>query len=100
MTLALLLAAVVAAAQPAATDADDGSPRRFALAVGNNQGSSADAVLRYAERDARTVVDVLHEVGGVRREDAVLVLGNDADTVRQAVSRFERHLQAQARKGD
>ena len=49
MTLALLLAAVVAA-QPAAADAD-GSPRRFALAVGNNLGSSADAVLRYAERN-------------------------------------------------
>ncbi|QDE86653.1 caspase family protein [Myxococcus xanthus] len=98
MTLALLLAAVVAA-QPTAADAD-GNPRRFALAVGNNRGSSADAVLRYAERDARTVMDVLYEVGGVRRDDAVLVLGHDADTVRQAVARFERHLQTQARKGD
>ncbi|MCY0997875.1 caspase family protein [Myxococcus sp. MISCRS1] len=98
MTLALLLAAVVAT-QPATAVAEAG-PRRFALAVGNNQGSREDAVLRFAERDARNLMDVLHEVGDVRREDAVLVLGHDADTVRQAVSRFERHLLAQARPGD
>ncbi|MCY1018489.1 caspase family protein [Pyxidicoccus sp. MSG2] len=96
MTLALLLAAVVAA-QPVTPE---DTPRRFALAVGNNRGTGADAPLRYAERDARSVLGVLEEVGGLRREDALLVLGTDADAVRDALARFERHLQANARPGD
>ncbi|WP_163990960.1 caspase family protein [Pyxidicoccus caerfyrddinensis] len=96
MTLALLLAAVVAA-QPVTPEE---APRRFALAVGNNRGTGADAPLRYAERDARSVLGVLEEVGGLRREDALLVLGTDADAVRDALARFERHLQANARPGD
>lgn len=98
MTLALLLAAVVAA-QPVAPEAEAG-PRRFALAVGHNRGSGADVPLRYAERDARSVLGVLEEVGGLRREDALLVLGTDADAVRDALARFERHLHTHARPGD
>jgi hypothetical protein len=96
MTLALLLAAVVAA-QPVE---GEGGPRRFALAVGNNRGLGADAPLRYAERDAVSVLGVLREVGGLRREDSLLVLGTDADAVRDGLARFERHLKAQARPGD
>ncbi|QSQ21691.1 caspase family protein [Pyxidicoccus parkwayensis] len=98
MTLALLLAALVAA-QPVAPQAD-ATPRRFALSVGNNRGTGADAPLRYAERDARAVLSVLEEVGGLRREDALLVLGTDADAVRDALARLERHLVANARPGD
>ncbi|WP_164011019.1 caspase family protein [Pyxidicoccus trucidator] len=98
MTLALLLAAVMAS-QPVAGEVE-GAPRRFALAVGNNRGTGADAPLRYAERDARSVLGVLMEVGGLRREDALLVLGTDADAARDALARFERHLKAQARPGD
>ncbi|NMO21880.1 caspase family protein [Pyxidicoccus fallax] len=96
MTLALLLAAMVAA-QPVAVDA---GPRRFALAVGNNRGMGADAPLRYAERDAVSVLGVLREAGGLRREDSLQVLGTDADAVRDGLARFERHLQAHARPGD
>ena len=96
MTLALLVAALVAA-QPAEVEA---GPRRFAIAVGNNRGLVADAPLRYAERDALSMMSVLRDVGGLRREDSLLVLGTDADAVRDGLARFERHLQAQARPGD
>jgi uncharacterized caspase-like protein len=91
--------AAVLAAPPVATEVE-GTPRRFALAVGNNRGTGADAPLRYAERDARAVLSVLTEAGGVQRDDALLVLGTDADAVRDALARFERHLRAHARPGD
>lgn len=95
MTLALLLAAVVAA-QPVA----DAGPRRFAIAVGNNRGLGGDPPLRYAERDARAMLGVLEDVGGLRGEDGRLLLGVDADAVRAELARFARHLQQAARPGD
>ncbi|WPB72764.1 caspase family protein [Archangium violaceum] len=91
---ALLLALLAASPVP------DAVPRRFAVVVGNNQGLGGDATLRYAERDARSVLTVLEEVGGVRREDSLLLLGADADTVRGELVRFEKRLQEQVRPGD
>jgi hypothetical protein len=37
---------------------------RFALVVGNNYGHGGDAILRYAESDARRVAQVLQDLGG------------------------------------
>ena len=58
---------------------------RYAVVVGNDVGEPPDVPLRYAEMDAARVVSVLQEVGGVRPENAVLLQGKDADTVRRAL---------------
>lgn len=89
------LLALLAASPPA-----EPGPRRFAIAVGTNQGIGSDAPLRYAERDARSVLSVLGEAGGVRPEDSLLLLGATADELRARLTRFGERLQEQARPGD
>src|SRR5262249_55993973 len=58
---------------------------RYAVVVGNDVGEPPDVPLHYAEMDAARVVSVLQEVGGVRPENAVLLQGKDADTVRRSL---------------
>lgn len=59
--------------------------QRFALIIGNNTGAGNDAQLAYAETDARKVYTVLRELGGFQPLDMVLLQGEDARTIRQAV---------------
>ncbi len=47
--------------------------RRFALVVGANDGGSSRVKLRYANTDASTFSNVLVELGGVSRDDMVLL---------------------------
>jgi hypothetical protein len=77
--LALLWAlAARAAAEPGV--------RRFALFVGAPEGGEGTRPLRYAERDARRMQGILTRLGGVRGEDALLLLGAGADEVRRALA--------------
>jgi hypothetical protein len=77
---ALALVALVAAA-PAAAEA-----RRFALVAGEPDGGAGTVRLRYAERDARRIHEILTRVGGVRREDARLLLSEGAGAFRRALA--------------
>jgi len=61
-------------------------PRRFALSVGNSEGGSGTRPLRYAERDAKRIHDILVRMGGVRPDDARLLLGAEAGDVRRAMA--------------
>ncbi|WP_224241024.1 caspase family protein [Hyalangium gracile] len=90
-----LLLALLAASPP-----PDASPRRFAIAVGANQGIGRDTPLRYAERDARSVLSVLGEAGGVRPGDSLLLLGITANELLAELARFGERLRTQARPGD
>jgi hypothetical protein len=47
--------------------------RRFALVVGVNDGGAGRARLRYAGTDASAFSDVMAELGGVSREDLILL---------------------------
>ncbi len=60
-------------------------PRRFALCIGNLDGGAGTRPLRYPERDARRIHDILTRLGGVKREDARLLLGADSREVRRAL---------------
>ncbi|MEM6533202.1 MAG: caspase family protein [Myxococcota bacterium] len=51
------------------------STRRLALLVGVNDGGPDRDVLRYAGSDAETVASVLETLGGVSRDDRILLLG-------------------------
>ena len=59
--------------------------QRFALIIGNNVGHREDTDLAYAESDARKVHAVLRELGGFQAHDMLLLLGEDAASVRRAL---------------
>jgi hypothetical protein len=72
--------------------ATEGPVRRFALVIGNNRGNGADALLRYAERDATRMAEVLRRLGGVHPGDVELLLGEDAEAVEQAFQRLSQQI--------
>lgn len=96
--LVLLLAAITwfAAGTPDATAA----VVRHAIVIGNNDGDQDEQRLRYAEDDARKVFGVLHDIGRFRPENMVLLLGEDSDTVRQAVIAVNERIRVQRGDGD
>jgi hypothetical protein len=65
---------------------------RVAVVVGNNLGVGGEAPLEYAEEDARRVHQLLVEAGGVAPEQALLVTGGTAETVRQALAEARGRL--------
>jgi hypothetical protein len=88
-----ILAAILALqALPAAAE------RRFALVAGQPDGGPGTQRLRYAERDARRIHAILTRLGGVREEDARLLLSPDAGELRRALAGLvERTREARAR---
>jgi hypothetical protein len=53
----------------------EGASQRIALIAGTNDGGRERVALRYAESDAESMAGVLEDLGGVRRENIVLLLG-------------------------
>ena len=72
---------------------------RYAITVGHNIGHAGEEPLRFAERDARRFRDVLVELGGVKKPDALLLLGPSKARVKAALSRIERALAKARQKG-
>lgn len=97
----VLVALVLALAAPAPVRAESlgKAIRRFALVVGNNQGGSDTRPLLYAADDARKVHAVLTELGGVRREDAALLLDRSADELMRALVALETRALEASRQG-
>jgi hypothetical protein len=91
---ALLLAALAAAAPAGA------AVRRFALVAGEPDGGAGTVRLRYAERDARRIHDILVRVGGVREGDARLLLSQGAGAFRRALAELSQAAAAARGAGD
>ena len=92
----LLAALLLAAALPAAADLAD--TRRFALVAGEPDGGAGTVRLRYAERDALRIREILAKVGGVRPEDTRLLLSAGAPAFRRALAELvARAADARAR---
>jgi hypothetical protein len=64
--------------------------KRVAIIVGTNVGAPDDTPLRFAERDAKRVRDVLVELGGVSKPHAFLRLGSrvQIDALLRSVSKL------------
>ena len=75
-----LLAALVAVALLFSATTASAKIRRVAVVVGANIGDDDEKPLKYAERDAKRMANVLRELGGVAEDDLVLLLGPNADT--------------------
>jgi len=64
-----------------------GAPvQRYAVVIGSDLGAAEEEPLRYAERDAERVADVLTRLGDVPPQDLVLLKGRGADQVRRVLA--------------
>jgi uncharacterized caspase-like protein len=73
---------------------------RFAVIVGNDVGGEGTRPLLYARADARKVHDILTRLGGVRAEDAQLVLDGTAQDLLAALALTERHAADARARGE
>ena len=92
LCLAALVASVLAFLPVADAFGAGGKTRRFALVVGANQGNASDVALRYAERDARRLADVLTRMGRVQPEDLILLEATDAQSVERVLGDLNRRI--------
>lgn len=91
MRSALQLAAVLAIAS-VATEAEAGT--RLALVVGANRGAASDEPLRYAERDAARITDILTSIGGFAEGDVVSLVAPNAERLGAALDDLDRRAAA------
>ena len=75
-------------------------PHRFALLVGAPSAGWGTPRLRFAERDARRMREVLERLGGVREEDARLLLSPTAAEVRKALGELAARSSAARARGE
>ena len=52
----------------------ENTTRRFGIFIGSNNGGKERVMLRYAISDARSMINVFSEMGGITNDDAVLLL--------------------------
>ena len=90
----ILLAGIATATPPRPAD-----PAAFALVVGSNAGGEGQARLRYAERDAGRMAEVLRELGGVRADHVALVLHPGRAALDRALDRLTDAVAAATRAG-
>ncbi|MEW6434176.1 MAG: caspase family protein [Myxococcota bacterium] len=79
---------------------DSGPLHRFALFIGNNTGGEGTRPLYYAKDDAKRLHDVFTRLGGVRPEDAMLLLDEDADAALTALGELERRAKDAKARGE
>jgi Caspase domain len=97
-TAAVAFALVLATAPAPSARAE--TLHRFAVIAGNDRGGSDTRPLLYAAADAHKVYDILTRLGGVRAEDANLIVDGSAADVEGALARIEGQATAAARRGE
>lgn len=71
----------------------------WVVSIGHNEGARDEVGLLYAETDARTFVDVLRQHGGVSSRRTMLLLGEDAATVRRTLQEVNATIRVRAGEG-
>jgi len=99
LSLKLALFALLAVAASASTARAQGL-RRFAIVAGNDTGGGDTRSLLYAGADARKVHEILTRLGGVRPEDATLLIGGTASQLLGAVVAVEMQAAEAKRRGE
>jgi len=77
-----------------------GDGRRFALVAGEPDGGPGTRRLHHAERDARRIHAILTRVGGVRPEDAPLLLSQGVRSFRAALAELGARAAAARAAGE
>jgi len=78
----------------------NGGPHAYAIIVGSNPGGPGQIELRYAERDAKAVADVLKELGRVPKENIQLLLKPTPETVLAIISAVSQKLELHQQRGE
>lgn len=72
---------------------------RYAVVIGADEGLADEVRLRFAERDAARVSEVLTRLGQVPEENMVLLRGRSAEDVERVLTRLGRRLAADVEAG-
>ncbi|MBK7860615.1 MAG: caspase family protein [Archangiaceae bacterium] len=78
----------------------EGPTRRFAIIVGNDSGGEGTRDLLYARDDAKKLSDILLRLGGVKKEDAFLLLDDSAGSLLESLGEVEKRATAARARGD
>lgn len=95
----LLAVGLVAAAAPRPGDAAPSPTRRFAVLAAHPDGGPGTERLRYAERDARKVAEVLRDLGGFPEGDTELLLAPTPAKLQAALLAASARLDAVSAAG-
>ncbi len=87
-TLLVTASALVAAVSPASAHAD----ARYALVVGHNRGLNFEEPLRYAERDAERMAEVLQQLGRVKSKRLRLLRHPSVSALRAELTKMRNRL--------
>ena len=91
--LILLLMILLSQIKPAAAEkADKITTRRFAFVIGANNGGPDRVTLRYAVTDARSMIKVLEDMGGVLPYDTRFLVEPDRETFFREMSRLKEKV--------
>lgn len=81
--------------------ADEGThTRRFGLFIGNNVGGDGTRPLFYARDDAQRLADVFARIGGLRAEDSMVLLDQNATDVEIALGELDARVKRAHSQGD
>lgn len=73
----------------------------YVVSIGNNLGAPGDVPLRYAESDARAILEVMQELAGVEPSHAILIRNGNAESVRRTILETNLRIrQAQSRSNE
>jgi hypothetical protein len=91
---------VVAAAGPHRAAADEPHGHAYAIVVGDDLGGAGQQALRFAEDDARSVAEVLREIGHYDAADVHVLLRPDAAQLFAALDDVTAKARANAGRGE
>jgi hypothetical protein len=80
------------AAKAAEEKPEDSVIRRFAVVVGANDGGKDRVKLRYAVSDAKAILDVLENLGGVSPDDSRLLIEPSREALFWAIDRLKDRI--------
>jgi hypothetical protein len=95
-----LAAATMVTANALAGPAMPPNPRAYALVIGSNPGGPGQETLRFAERDARRVKQVLTELGGYAPENVTLLVRPGTSDVGAALEGLKARVEADHARGE
>ena len=73
---------------------------RYAVVIGNNEGAADETSLRYAERDATRVHEVLRTLGWFHEENTVVLLGSNRETIQRVLISINARIRSASRGAD